>query len=105
MKRIVAGPLSLVASFAAAGGAATAKPAITVTPRTVPRGATVTISFLTPSAAPTRGYRVRRRAAHPGDAYTSPCLAALDFFNPKPVAGHVHLRFAYKPTHSQGVCT
>ncbi|MEA2264645.1 MAG: hypothetical protein QOE27_228 [Solirubrobacteraceae bacterium] len=105
MKRIAVVTLSLFVSLAAPGGAAAPKASLTVSLRTVPRGATLTISFLTPSAGPTRAYRVRLRAVHPGDPYTSPCLATLDFFNPKPVAGHVHLKFAYKPTHSQGVCT
>jgi hypothetical protein len=88
---------------AAAATAASTAPAITVTPHSVAFDSMFTISFVTPAAAPTRGYDVRLRAT----VATSPdhtCVAHLDFYNPKPVVAHSPLRFAYVPREAQGLC-
>lgn len=103
MKRLAALTLIVVLCVAAAGAASPPSRLITVTPRTVRLGSTLTIAFVTPAAASVRGYHVRLRAVNSGDPYIS-CLAALDFFNPKRVAAHSHIRFAYTPTRSQGLC-
>ncbi|MEA2298049.1 MAG: hypothetical protein QOF77_985 [Solirubrobacteraceae bacterium] len=106
MKRLAATTLSLVLGWAALGAAAATSTSrsVAVTPRTVALGETLTIVFVTPRAGPARAYHVRLRAVNPGDVYSNPCLARLDFFNPKPVAAHARLRFAYRLSASQGPC-
>jgi len=88
-----------------AGGATAAAGAqITVAPHTVMFGSTFTVAFVTPAAAPVKAYDVRLRALDTGTP-DAPCVSRLDFYNPRAVVGHSHVRFAYVPRKADGLCT
>ena len=91
----------LVAGAALPALAAT-KGGVSVTPSSGATGTTFTISFVTPSAAPKGAYKVHGRV---GGTPSSSCLPTFDFSNPKRVTANSHVKFAFRVTAAQDLCT
>lgn len=104
MKRVVVTATCLCLIAASAALAATSTKKVTVTPASGSVGTTFTISFLTPSAAPKRTYHVHGQVATSA-GQTAGCTRTLDFFNPRKVAANQHVKFAFKLSANQGLCT
>ena len=75
---------------------------VSVTPSSGSTGTTFTISFVTPSAAPKGAYKVHGKV---GGTPGGGCTTTFDFANPKRVTANSHVKFAFRVTAVQGLCT
>lgn len=93
----------LIALLACACACATAAGAtITVGPASGGNGTTFVVSFLTPRAAPVRGYHLALRAAN---THGGSCVGTLDFYNTKSVRANVRVKFAFTAQAADELCT
>lgn len=103
MRRVLLAAALLPLLLSAAALAASAP--IKVSPSSGRNGTTFSISFLTPKAAPARGYTVALRADG-GGAKKSSCVAQLNFKTPpKPVGANVPITVTVKPIAADELCT
>lgn len=106
MKRVLAMAASVFVLAAASVAAAqvTSNQNVSVTPASGRTGTTFTISFVTPSAAGKRAYHVHGSVPNAAQKLDQ-CQPTFDFFNPKKVAANSRVKFTFKVTADQGMCT
>lgn len=75
---------------------------VSVKPSSGSTGTNFTISFVTPAAAPKGAYKVHGKVA---GTPVSGCQPTFDFANPKRVTANSHVKFAFRATSAQNLCT